>query len=277
MQTNQPYSLQELLARALQQPDELREHWLRDACADQPELLERVLAWHHATLTLTVDLAETITVPEVQQPVAEKPAAFQQVFGSYRITEKIGAGGVGAVYRAERMDGAFNRTVTIKIVNSPLLSDNLLARFRNEREILAGMQHPNIARLFDGGSENGAAYLVMEYVDGQAFHHAPQHSKEQTLKLFLKVCAAVQHAHNRLVLHRDIKPDNILIDEDGEPKLLDFGIAKIDQELADDQQEDLTRANPWQSDNTQATLEDILQDADTALTSSRPSPCTESA
>ncbi|MFN7999270.1 MAG: serine/threonine-protein kinase [Bryobacteraceae bacterium] len=150
--------------------------------------------------------------------------------GAYRIVSLIGVGGMGAVYLATRMDGAFEQDVAIKVVPSANASF-LLERFERERRILALLNHPNIARILDGGhAPNGLPYLAMEYVAGEpvdAFCEERALSLRDRLKLFLKVCDAVGHAHGRLVVHRDLKPANVLVTAAGEPKLLDFGIAKV--------------------------------------------------
>lgn len=157
-----------------------------------------------------------------------------QLIGPYRVVRAIGEGGMGAVYLAERDDGQFRQQVAIKVLRSSLPGPELMARFRHERQILAGLRHPNIASLLDGGaSDTGMPYLVMEYVQGLALD---RHCREQALDLharlalFQKVCAAVQAAHQNLIIHRDIKPANVLVDAGGEPKLLDFGIAKLADE-----------------------------------------------
>ncbi|MBZ5679271.1 MAG: serine/threonine protein kinase [Acidobacteriia bacterium] len=151
--------------------------------------------------------------------------------GAYDILEEIGHGGMGEVYRAVRADGQFTKEVAIKLVRGGLGTEFVIERFRQERQILAGLDHPNIARLLDGGStEDGIPYLVMELVRGTPIdQYCATHGLDisSRLKLFLQVCAAVQYAHQRLVIHRDIKPGNILVTEEGVPKLLDFGIAKI--------------------------------------------------
>jgi non-specific serine/threonine protein kinase/serine/threonine-protein kinase len=151
--------------------------------------------------------------------------------GPYQVVAKIGEGGMGAVYRAVRADEQYEKQVAIKIVRHGLDSAFALARFRAERQILANLDHPNIGRLLDGGTtDNGLPYLVMELVEGIPIdhycnsHELPIHER---LRLFLLVCSAVQYAHQRLVIHRDLKPGNILVTADGTPKLLDFGIAKI--------------------------------------------------
>ena len=148
--------------------------------------------------------------------------------GPYLITGLIGKGGMGAVYRAER-DDEFRMQVAVKLLKRGTDTEAALVRFRTERKILAGLQHPNIARLLDGGAtQSGLPYFVMEYVDGKPLlEHAGQFSIRQRLELFRSVCAAVQYAHQNLVVHRDLKPGNILVTADGVVKLLDFGIAKL--------------------------------------------------
>ena len=154
-----------------------------------------------------------------------------QRIGAYRILQEIGRGGMGEVYRAVRADGEFTKEVALKTVRGGYDVASVVERFRNERQILAGLDHPNIARLYDGGtSEDGIPYLVMELVDGipiDSYCDAEKLNITQRLGLFLNVCSAVQYAHQRLVIHRDIKPGNILVTKEGGPKLLDFGIAKI--------------------------------------------------
>jgi tetratricopeptide (TPR) repeat protein len=154
-----------------------------------------------------------------------------QKIGHYKISKWIGAGGMGAVYLAERADQQYEKRVAIKLIKRGMDSDSVLRHFRNERQILASFDHPNIARLFDGGvTESGLPYFVMEYVDGLPIdRYCDRHalSTIERLKLFRKVCSAVSYAHHHAVIHRDIKPSNILVTSDGTPKLLDFGIAKI--------------------------------------------------
>jgi eukaryotic-like serine/threonine-protein kinase len=149
----------------------------------------------------------------------------------YRIVEKLGGGGMGEVYRAIRADGAYEKQVAVKLIRSGFGSEYFLTRFRNERQILARLDHPGIARLLDGGAtEGGLPFIVMDYVDGipiDQYCDKRQRSVPERLQLFRAVCGAVQYAHQNLVLHRDLKPGNILVTAAGEVKLLDFGIAKI--------------------------------------------------
>lgn len=154
--------------------------------------------------------------------------------GNYKIVKEIGRGGMGAVYLAQRADEQFEKRVAIKLIKRGMDTESVLRHFRMERQILAGFDHPNIARMFDGGmTENGLPYFVMEYVEGlpiDEYCNAQGLSISERLKLFQDVCAAVSYAHRHLVIHRDIKRSNILITNEGVPKLLDFGIAKILQQ-----------------------------------------------
>ena len=154
-----------------------------------------------------------------------------QTFGHYKILEKIGAGGMGAIYLAERDDDAFHKKVAVKIIKRGMDTDAILRRFRNERQILANLEHPNIARLLDGGTtEDGLPFLVTEFVEGlpiDKFCRTNNLSEREKIALFRTVCSAVAFAHRNLVVHRDLKPSNILVTAEGEPKLLDFGIAKL--------------------------------------------------
>src|SRR5262245_21462455 len=155
----------------------------------------------------------------------------ERTIGPYRILREIGRGGMGAVYLGTRADEEFKHQVAIKVVRNELDSAFVVQRFRSERQIMAGLNHPNIARLLDGGStREGLPYFGMEYVDGQPikdYCDSRRLSTSERLKLFREVCSAVQYAHQNLIVHRDIKPGNILITPDGTPKLLDFGIAKL--------------------------------------------------
>ena len=138
---------------------------------------------------------------------------------------------MGHVYLAERNDGQFSRRVAIKVLRNELHTDTNIQRFYKERRILSSLEHPNIARLYDGGmTEDGRPYLVMEYVDGVPIHHYVKNNNlrpDQVLKLFHQVCEAVRYAHNHFVIHRDLKPDNIYVTSSGTVKVLDFGVAKI--------------------------------------------------
>jgi len=165
--------------------------------------------------------------------LADSGAAHWQgrELGAYRIESRISAGGMGVVYRACRSDEQFERLVAIKVMHGPLASDEARRRFFAERQILADLNHPNVAQLLDGGTTSeGVPYLVMEYIDGKPIDEYCRDgslSLAQKLRLFIDVCSAVQYAHQHLIVHRDIKASNILVTTDGVPKLLDFGIAKL--------------------------------------------------
>ncbi|MFZ1699771.1 MAG: serine/threonine-protein kinase [Pyrinomonadaceae bacterium] len=158
-------------------------------------------------------------------------AIIGQQIGAYRILREIGLGGMGAVYLAERNDGKFEQRVALKLLKREMNTSALRRRFQHEREILASLEHPNIARLLDAGtSEEKIPYIAMEYVDGlpiDEYCDSQDLGLNARLELFQHVCAAVDFAHRNLVVHRDLKPSNVLVTHDGVPKLLDFGISKI--------------------------------------------------
>ena len=190
--------------------------------------LDSLLASHEQVLT---DFMDAPAIPGVTaMPVAqESKAMIGRRVGTYQIVEQIGMGGMGEVYRAFRADDQYRKEVAIKLVRAGQDSAFVVSRFKHERQILANLDHPNIARLLDGGStEDGVPYFVMELINGRAIdEYCRELNISERLKLFLQVCSAVQYAHQRLTIHRDIKPGNILVTSDGNPKLLDFGIAKI--------------------------------------------------
>ncbi len=204
--------------------------------ADRDALLARVatsdptLAAEVRSLLATNDEASGFLGSPPGSPFVSSVAPGDRL-GPYRIVEVIGRGGMGVVYRAQRDDENFTKDVAIKLIDPGMRSDEILRRFQAERQILAMLEHPNIARLLDGGSAPGSGpYLVMEYVSGRPLTRwcdERQLGIEERLRLFLTVCDAVQFAHQRLVVHRDLKSDNILVGDDGSPRLLDFGIAKL--------------------------------------------------
>ena len=161
----------------------------------------------------------------------ERASRVGERIGPYKTLRRIGRGGTGSVYLAVRDDDEYQRRVAIKVVRRGMATSDILRRFRGERQILASIGHPNIAHLLDGGStEDGLPYFVMEYIEGEpitVYCDRNRLSVEERLELFCQVCSAVQVAHQNLVVHRDIKPGNILVSSDGVPKLLDFGIAKL--------------------------------------------------
>jgi eukaryotic-like serine/threonine-protein kinase len=197
--------------------------------------VERLLAAHDRSAGFIQTPA--MGPPRTAEPAEEAPPIGRRV-GAYRLVRELGRGGMGAVYLAERDDGAFAQRVAIKLIKRGMDTDQVLARFRSERQILASLDHPNIARLLDGGTtDGGLPYFAMEYIDGQpidAFAAARHLGVEDRLRLFLQVCDAVSYAHGQGVVHRDIKPLNVLVTPSGVPKLLDFGIAKVLQEVPDE-------------------------------------------
>jgi non-specific serine/threonine protein kinase/serine/threonine-protein kinase len=220
--------LEDLFHATLERPPAEREAFLTDACAGDQELrkdVERLLRADEEASAF-VDSAAA----GVERLAATVLPDGRQV-GAYRIVRELGRGGMGSVYLGERADAQFDMRVAIKLIKRGMDTDAVLERFRHERQILAALEHPNIARLLDGGTtDEGLPYFVMEYVDGQPideYSRAHHLTLEQRLDLFRQVCAAVSYAHQNLVVHRDIKPSNILVTADGVPKLLDFGIAKL--------------------------------------------------
>ncbi len=209
-----------------------RSAYLDEACGSDDELrreIESLVAGHESA---EASLNTNFIRGAVQQVAEEHESiAVGEHFGVYRVVREIGRGGMGRVFLAERDDREFHRRAALKLIKRGMDTDSIIRHFRNEREILASLDHPNIARLLDGGtSRDGLPYFIMEYIEGQpidVFCEEHAYSTSQLLQLFRKVCAAVSYAHQHLVIHRDIKPSNILVTEDGEPKLLDFGIARL--------------------------------------------------
>ena len=203
-------------------------------CGQDTDLLEEaesLLAEAEALLTERTDSFEDCAQNAAFTFWQEGPPRGGERVGAYVIVRELGRGGMGTVFLAERADGQFEKQVAIKILNRGADTAEILRRFRAERQILAKLDHPNIARLLDAGTtDDGLPYFIMDYIVGAPvtrFAVAQRLSTRQRLELFLKICAAVEFAHRNLVVHRDIKPSNILANAEGEPKLLDFGIAKL--------------------------------------------------
>jgi eukaryotic-like serine/threonine-protein kinase len=228
-------AIEAALEAALQTRSEERPALLERLCGHDPELrreVESLLAAHAEAEGFLATSAESFAAPIVVAAAAREPAdRAGQIIGRYRLLEAIGRGGMGMVWLAERADGQFEQKVALKLIKRGMDSEEILARFLRERQILARLEHPNIARLLDGGvSDDGRPYFVMELVVGRAITDAcgaQQLSREERLRCFVVVARAVGYAHRNLVVHRDIKPSNVLVDEHGEIKLLDFGIAKL--------------------------------------------------
>ena len=222
--------VKDVLHEALQIPAGQRASFLDNACNGDQILRQEIesLLLEESTGTEGFLGSLDLFLEEVRRGNA---SLVGRRIGSYEIIDIVGEGGMGLVYRAARADEQYQKQVAIKIVKLGLDTPLALARFRAERQILANLEHPNIARLLDGGStEDGLPYVVMELVEGQPIDEYCETHKlsiDDRLRLFRTVCRAVQYAHQHLVVHRDLKPGNILVTADGTPKLLDFGIAKI--------------------------------------------------
>ena len=225
--------IQSLFEKAIELDFSEREDYLKKECADDSDLLAEVLS-----LLSADEKQHSIFAGSAAEFIAIDDANLDgKIFGNYRAIKQIGSGGMGSVYLAERADGVFEQKVALKVVKPGMNSHEIITRFEEERQILARLQHPNIARLLDGGiSEIGLPYFTMEYVEGKPITEYCDENNltiEERLNLFKKVCEAVLYAHQNLVIHRDIKPSNILVKEDGGDKLLDFGIAKVFEEDTD--------------------------------------------
>lgn len=205
-----------------------RDAYLAELRAQDPQFAEQVEqllepdddAWVRRSVSRAAESLSTAVDPWIDRTI-----------GVYRIRERIAEGGMGAVFLAERTDAEFEQTVAIKVMSSRQVQRGAVDQFRAERQILASLAHPYIAAMFDGGTtDEDIPFFVMEFVDGRpidSYCDAKNLSLEACLNLFMKVCEAVDFAHRNLIVHRDIKPQNILVTADGTPKLLDFGIAKL--------------------------------------------------
>jgi eukaryotic-like serine/threonine-protein kinase len=228
--------IEELFQAALDMSPRERRVYLDDACKDDETLKDEVVR----LLSQFDEASSFIEQPLYDQSQAGLLAALMNddedpmignLLGAYRIEREVGRGGMGAVYEAVRADGVFRKRVAIKLVKRGMDTDFILKRFRNERQILAALEHPNITMLLDGGTtDDGRPYFVMDFIEGLPLYRycdTNRMSVEQRLRLFVCVCEAVEHAHQNMIIHRDLKPSNILVANDGTPKLLDFGIAKL--------------------------------------------------
>ncbi len=232
MKTTSRTQFKEIFEAVVDLPISERANLLADRCAGNDKMrsdIERLLAADDAA----GGFLESSPFYESANALAEIGSRkfIGQTIGAYHIEREIGAGGMGTVFLATRDLGGASQKVAIKIVHQGAHSKEIIRRFLIERKILAGLEHSGIARLIDAGeTPDGLPFLVMEYIDGKPldeYCRAKNRSIEDRLLLFRKVCAAVAYAHRRLIIHRDLKPSNILATDDGEPKLLDFGIAKL--------------------------------------------------
>jgi serine/threonine protein kinase/uncharacterized protein HemY len=220
--------IEQILTSVLELREDERSARIEQLCAGNPSLRNEVLS----LLAAHNDAGSFLEIKtQISTGSALNPSLVSKQLGPYRLLQPIGHGGMGTVYRAERADGQFEKQVAVKVVPAAVHSQELLRRFTSEQQILATLEHPNIARLLDAGvSSDGVPYLVMEYVEGVSitdYCRDRRLSIQQRLRLFQTVCSTVHYAHQHLIVHRDIKPANILVTNEGIPKLLDFGIAKL--------------------------------------------------
>lgn len=239
-----------IFEKALELEVDKRNDFINSECKNNEELKREVLS----LLNVYDETSEFLEVsPNIMDPL-EDISSFKDSFigkriSNYVIEDVAGVGGMGIVYKGRRDDKEFEQLVAIKILKHHLNSEYALKRFKIERQTLAKLQHPNIARLLDGGTtDEGLPYLVMEYIDGVSlidYCDSKNLNIKQRLELFKLVCGAIQYAHQNLIVHRDIKPGNVLVDKEGRPKLLDFGIAKlIDEDISEDRTQ-LTKPGMW--------------------------------
>ncbi len=232
-----------LFAEALTHPPDVRTAALRHQCGEDLDLYQAVIDLLDQVAEAEQVLGESVTdfaaplMPALSADLAARDlnTLAERRVGPYRIVTELGHGGMGTVYLATRDDDQFRKKVALKLVRRGMDTREIVQRFRYERQILASLEHPGIARLYDGGvTDDGRPYFAMEYVEGQPlddYCDAHRLSLDERLQLFETACEAVQYAHRNLVVHRDLKPSNILVSDDGTVKLLDFGIAKL---LADE-------------------------------------------
>ncbi|MEP7077226.1 MAG: serine/threonine-protein kinase [Acidobacteriota bacterium] len=226
-----------IFSAALEFDPEGRKYFVIEQCDGDEDLRGEIESWL-ASYAETDDFIET-GVFSAESLIDNPSPMAGKLFGNFQIIREIGSGGMGTVYLAKRTDGEFEQEVALKIVRRSIADSQMVEQFRRERQILASLNHPNIAKLLDGGiSEDSLPFLAMEYINGVSITNFV---KDRTLDvnarlhLFLKICSAVTYAHRNLIVHRDLKPANILVTTDGEPKLLDFGLAKmVDESLPTD-------------------------------------------
>lgn len=235
-----------IVDQALEIDEERRNKFIEKKCGDDERLIGEVTTllesifdsegWLEEPGQYKKDFYKEIS-EDVELPSPARSLIGSEV-GAYTVKEKIGEGGMGRVYLAERSDGTFDHKVAIKIVRNGLASGKNVRRFKREQQILAGFNHPGIARLYDGGvTGKGFPYFIMEYVNGtpiDLYYRKNNCSVDEKISLFKQVLEAVRHAHQNLVIHRDLKPDNILVTDSGEVKILDFGISKLLEEDPED-------------------------------------------
>jgi len=233
-------TLERLIDRLLDAPVQNREKIIHEECGDDQELKSEVIHFLQS-----IDKSDNIfdKFSESKNEIlgyvknsflsSSEDAYLNRIIAKYRVLEKIGSGGMGVVFLAERCDGVFNKRVAIKLMLQEFVVPEVEEQFNSEIQILANLKHPGIARLIDGGIFEELPYLVMEYVDGKPIDQYCDDNLltiSERVELFISVLEIIKYAHNNLVVHRDLKPDNIFIDREGNVKILDFGIAKLEKE-----------------------------------------------
>ena len=269
--------IQEVFDAALLLEGPALEAYLDESCVDDPELREEVSSLLRAAGEPgPLEIIGARLAAPMAPAFPDDPKEGTRI-GPYRVLRTIGHGGMGVVYLAERADGQFEQQVALKVVRRGMGAEHLLPRFLNERQILARLVHPNIARLYDGGfirtaagePDDGRPYFAMEYVEGEPVNRYCDRQRlgiEARLTLFCDVCRAVQYAQQNLVVHRDLKPSNILVTERGDVKLLDFGIAKLLDAVPNHASESLTRMGAHAMTPEYASPEQVRGNAITTAT-----------
>lgn len=228
----------EIFSEALALPRRERDRFVKDRCKGDPELERRVLGLLAASDTPDDELSgpfDTAREALWREVITEEGNTGEDLSGQrvneWRLVQRLARGGLATVYLAHREDGAFDQKAAFKVLRRGLDTDDVVARFRAERQILSNLEHPSIARILDGGAlADGRPYLVLEFVDGVPITHYCDHNRidiRTRIRLLMQVLDALDHAHRHLVVHRDIKPSNILVTADGHVSLLDFGISKL--------------------------------------------------
>jgi len=244
-----------LINQSLVLAPEERVSFIKNQCKDNEGLLQETLSYlsfiekAEEDQFLETDLISSDTFTGEISSILNRDDELKHIIGkkigSYEIKELVGEGGMGAVYRADRVDGEFEQTVAIKFLRSGFYSMYLRERFNREKSILSRLNHPNITGLLDGGiTREGSPYFIMEFIEGKPIHEYCENHKirlPERLELFSQICDAVQHAHSKLVVHRDLKPDNILVTRNGRVKVMDFGIAKLLTPDPDDDSPQITQ------------------------------------
>ena len=257
--------IKSIFEQALEIESARRERFLDDKCGFDTELKKEVQTLLNAYEN-SDDFLEVATSENSGETINNnlKDPFIGKHIGPFLIENQAGIGGMGIVYEGKRDDKEFEQKVAVKILRQGFTTEYLLKRFQNERQTLANLQHPNIARLLDGGkTDDGLPYLVMEYIDGIPLTEYCDEIKltiKERLELFRTVCGAVQYAHQNLVVHRDLKPGNILVNKYGRPKLLDFGIAKLLDEDLTEESIGLTKTGVWHLTPEYASPEQIKGD-----------------